>query len=744
MTMKQTAIGIEQLMASLPKYYTDEDRETVKRAYELAVEAHAPQTRASGEPYINHCVAVAAILADLHMSADAISAGLLHDVVEDTDVTLQEIREQFGMSTAALVDGVTKLKALPRVSRSEHHDQDDDDESVLTAEQLSKRKKLLAQETLRKTMLAMNKDVRVIVIKLADRLHNMRTLSYTRPEKQRRIARETLEIYAPIANRIGIGEMKWELEDLSLYYLEPEKYKEIAAGLNERRTTRNQQVEKIKKRMEQIMTEAGIKAEVSGRPKHIYSIYKKMVNKERIFDQIMDVRGVRLLVEDKAACYAALGIIHSFWRPIPGEFDDYIAAPKENMYQSLHTAVMYEDKKPLEVQIRTHDMHQHAERGIAAHWRYKDPGKEVNEQYKNFLAALRNQLDIKSEDMNADEFVETMKNDVFDEHVYVFTPKGDIIDLPKGSTPIDFAYHVHTDVGHRCRGAKINGKLEPLNYILKTGDRVEVLTTKHGGPSRDWLNPSIGLVKTQRARAKIRVWMKKQARDQNLAQGRQILEREFRRLGLEEINLENLARQLEYRQPDDMFVALGCGDLPLNRIVTLISDQKPPEDIIETSAPKSETISSDAVAVRGLRGLLTQMAKCCNPAPGDPIVGYITRGRGATIHREDCPNILRSSANEKERLVRVNWGDTAKTYPVPIRITAFDRQGLMNDISNLLNMEGVNITDVSVNVEHDSLRADIASIRLVVEVRDLMQLSRVLNRIENLSNVLEAQRVRGG
>jgi GTP diphosphokinase / guanosine-3',5'-bis(diphosphate) 3'-diphosphatase len=431
MTMKQTAIGIEQLMASLPKYYTDEDRETVKRAYELAVEAHAPQTRASGEPYINHCVAVAAILADLHMSADAISAGLLHDVVEDTDVTLQEIREQFGMSTAALVDGVTKLKALPRVSRSEHHDQDDDDESVLTAEQLSKRKKLLAQETLRKTMLAMNKDVRVIVIKLADRLHNMRTLSYTRPEKQRRIARETLEIYAPIANRIGIGEMKWELEDLSLYYLEPEKYKEIAAGLNERRTTRNQQVEKIKKRMEQIMTEAGIKAEVSGRPKHIYSIYKKMVNKERIFDQIMDVRGVRLLVEDKAACYAALGIIHSFWRPIPGEFDDYIAAPKENMYQSLHTAVMYEDKKPLEVQIRTHDMHQHAERGIAAHWRYKDPGKEVNEQYKNFLAALRNQLDIKSEDMNADEFVETMKNDVFDEHVYVFTPKATSSTCPK-------------------------------------------------------------------------------------------------------------------------------------------------------------------------------------------------------------------------------------------------------------------------------------------------------------------------
>ncbi len=742
--MKQEAIGIEQLLASLPKYYTDEDRETVRRAYELASKAHATQKRASGEPYINHCVAVAGILSDLYMSADAIAAGLLHDVVEDTEVTLQEIREKFGPSTAGLVDGVTKLQALPRVSRNDQSDLQEEDEVELTAEQLSRRKKLLGQETLRKTMLAMNKDVRVIVIKLADRLHNMRTLSYTRPDKQRRIARETLEIYAPIANRIGIGEMKWELEDLSLYYLEQEKYKEIAAGLNERRTVRTQQMEKIKKRLQQILSDAGIAADVSGRPKHIYSIYKKMQNKERTFDQIMDVRGVRLLVDDKAACYATLGIIHSHWRPIPGEFDDYIAAPKENMYQSLHTAVMYEDNKPLEVQIRTHEMHQHAERGIAAHWRYKEGSKQRDEQYESFLSALRSQLDIKNEDMNADEFVETMKNDVFDEHVYVFTPKGDIIDLPKGSTPIDFAYHVHTDVGHRCRGAKINGKLEPLNYVLKTGDRVVILTTKQGGPSRDWLNPSIGLVKTQRARAKIRVWLKKQAREHNLAQGRQILEREFHRLGLEDINLESLARQLEYRNPDDMFVALGCGDLSLNRVVTLISDQKTPEDIIETSAPKSETSSSDAVAVRGLRGLLTQMARCCNPTPGDPIVGYITRGRGATIHREDCPNILRSSTSEKERLVRVAWGDASKTYPVPIRITAFDRQGLMNDISNLLNNEGVNITDVNVRVNHDSLKADIASIRLIVEVRDLAQLSRVLNRMENLSNVLEAQRSKAG
>jgi GTP pyrophosphokinase len=740
--MKTEAIGIEQLLASLPKYYTDDDREIVKRAYEAAAQAHANQKRASGEPYINHCVAVAGILSDLYLASDAVAAGLLHDVVEDTNITLQELREKFGPSTASLVDGVTKLKALPRVSRTEH--EDDEDETSLTIEQISKRKQLLAQETLRKTMLAMNKDVRVIIIKLADRLHNMRTLSYTKPEKQRRIAQETLDIYAPIANRIGIGEMKWELEDLALYYIEPTKYKEIAVGLNERRAVRTDQMEKIKKDMQSILSQAGIKVEISGRPKHIYSIYKKMRNKDKPFDEIMDVRGVRLLVDDIPTCYATLGIIHNQWRPIPGQFDDYIAAPKENMYQSLHTAVMYSDNKPLEVQIRTHEMHQHAEHGIAAHWRYKEGTRQRDQRYEEFLSALRNQLDMKNDDLDASEFVETMKNDVFDEHVYVFTPKGDIIDLPKGSTPIDFAYHVHTDVGHRCRGAKINGKLEPLNYILKTGDRVVILTTKQGGPSRDWLNPSIGLVKTQRSRAKIRAWFKKQQSEQNLSQGRQLLEREFHRLGLDDINLENLARQLEYRNTDDMFVALGCGDLSLNRVVNIISEQETPEDIIETSPPKSEISSSDAVAVRGLRGLLTQMAKCCNPTPGDPIVGYITRGRGATIHREDCPNILRSMNQEKERLVRVSWGDAEKTYPVPIRITAFDRQGLMGDISNLLNNESVNITDVNVSINHDSLKADIANIRLIVEVRDISQLSRVLNRIENLSNVLEAQRSKAG
>jgi GTP pyrophosphokinase len=743
------AIGIEQLLESLPDYYDTEDRDLVIRAYELAAQAHAQQKRASGEPYVNHCVAVSGILSDMRMPADVVAAGLLHDIVEDTEIPLQQLRESFGPSVANLVNGVTKLKSLPRVSHSEQmldrgNEGEEEEEEELTAEQISKHKRILANETLRKTMLAMNDDVRVVIIKLADRLHNIRTLSFTKPDKQRRIARETLDIYAPLANRLGIWEIKWELEDLSFHFVNPEKYKEIAELLSERRSVRTEQVEQIKKNLETVLETAGIRADISGRPKHIYSIYKKMLDKGKSFDQVRDVRGVRLLVEDIPACYATLGLIHTNWRPIPGEFDDYIAAPKNNLYQSLHTAVIYDDGKPLEVQIRTHEMHQNAEYGIAAHWRYKEKTKQRDQRYEEYLTSLRSMMEWKQDVKDALEFVESMKTEVFDQHVYVFTPKGDIIDLPGGSTPIDFAYHVHTDIGHRCRGAKVNGKLVPLNYVLQTGERITILTTKQGGPSRDWLNPSIGLVKTQRARGKIRVWFKKQDREQNLSQGRQMLEREFHRIGLESINLESLSRQLEYRNTEEMFVALGCGDLAVNKVIGLISEQKTPADIIETYAPKSETTSSDAVSVRGLRGLLTQMAKCCNPTPGDPIIGYITRGRGATIHREDCPNILRASTNEKERLVRVSWGDAEKTYPVPIRITAFDRQGLMGDISNLLNNEGVNITDVNVRINHDTLKADMANIHLIVEVRDISQLSRVLNRIENLSNVLEAQRTRAG
>ncbi len=739
--MKATqAIAIDQLMGNLPDYYTPLDRDIVQRAYETAAQAHSEQKRLSGEPYINHCVAVASILSDLRMPAEVITAGLLHDTVEDTSIQLTDLRNQFGDVVTNLVDGVTTLDSLPRVSRSDHGEENG--KEILSAEQISRRKKQLAIEAMRKTFLAMNDDVRVVLIKLADRLHNMRTLGFTRPEKQRRIAQETLDIYAPLANRLGIWQIKWELEDLSFRYVNPEKYKEIAEQLSDRRSIREEQVAQIVEIIQQTLQKAHIKAEVNGRPKHIYSIYRKMMEKGKNFEQVRDVRGVRLLVQDLPSCYAALGIIHSHWPPIPGEFDDYIAAPKNNNYQSLHTAVIYDDGKPLEVQIRTQEMHQHAELGIAAHWRYKE-GARRDQKYEQQILRLRTMMDWGKDVEDAQEFIDSMKSDVLkEERVYVFTPKGDIIDLPSGSTPIDFAYHVHTDIGHRCRGAKVDGKLVPLDYNLKAGQRVEILISKQGGPSRDWLNSSLNMIKTQRAASKIRVWFKKQDREQNLTQGRQMLEREFHRLGLGEINLENLARQLDLKNPDEMFVALGCGDLGVNRVIDLIAKDEVVEEELVASAPKSDRIATDAVSVLGQRGLLTAMAKCCNPMPGDPIIGYITRGRGATIHRQDCPNILRTS--ERERLVRAAWGEQARTYPVPIRISAFDRQGLMGDISNLLNNEGVNIVDVNVRVEHDNLRADLADIRLIVEVKDLVQLSRLLTRMENLANVLDAQRIRAG
>ena len=735
------AIAIDQLLENLPEYYSRFDRDEVQRAYNVAAEAHTEQKRQSGEPYINHCVAVASILSEMKMPAEVICAGLLHDTVEDTHLTLEELQEQFGKVIANLVNGVTKLDSLPRVSRSDHFGEDVETIPP-TADQVSKRKKQLATEAMRKTFLAMNDDVRVVLIKLADRLHNMRTLGFIRPEKQRRIAHETLDIYAPLANRLGIWQIKWELEDLSLRYVDPEKYKEIAELIADRRSVREDQISEIKEQLLRVLAQAGIKVEITGRPKHIYSIYKKMMKKGKTFEMVRDIRGVRLLVADVPSCYATLGIIHNHWRPLPGEFDDYIAAPKDNFYQSLHTAVIYDDGKPLEVQIRTAEMHQNAEFGIAAHWRYKEGGKKRDSKYEQHILWLRSMMEWRQDVNDAQEFVDSMKSDVFEDRVYVFTPKGDIIDLPAGSTPIDFAYHVHTDIGHRCRGAKIDGKLVPLDHIFKTGEQVEILTTRQGGHSRDWLNPALGLVKTQRARSKIKAWFKKEDREQNLSQGRTMLERELRRLGLGDINQETLARQMDYKNPDEMFVDLGCGDLPMSRIINLLSEQELPlEEELVPSAPKSSS-TTDAVAVVGLRGLLTVTAKCCNPMPGDPIVGYITRGRGATIHRMDCPNILRST--ERERLVKVSWGSKISTYPVPIRVTAFDRQGLMGDISNLLTTEGVNIIDVNVRVDHDNVKADIADIRLIVEVRDIAQLSRVLTRIENLDNVLDAQRVRGG
>lgn len=728
-------------MEILPQNFSVVDRELVMRAYNFADEMHAGQKRVSGEPYVTHCIAVAGILAEMQVTPTIIIAALLHDTVEDTKATPADISKGFGEEVAKLVEGVTKLTNLPRVSRGDQHIDKLADTADLPEELPPMAAKLkrrdLANETLRKVFLAMGDDIRVVLIKLADRLHNMRTLGYMPEAKRKRIAQETMDIFAPLANRLGIWQIKWELEDLAFRYIDPDKYREIAENLAERRQDREKMIKRIIDHLQSVLAHDGISAEISGRPKHIFSIYKKMSEKGKPFEMVRDLRAVRCIVQDIKECYAALGVIHTTWRPIPQEFDDYVAVPKDNFYQSLHTAVIYDDGKPLEVQIRTIEMHQNAEFGIAAHWRYKERGHK-DDMYEERINWFRRIMEWRQEIEDATEFVDSMKSDVFQDRVYVFTPRGDIIDMPAGSTPIDFAYHVHTEIGNRCRGAKVNGKLVTLDYDLKTGDQVEILAAKQGGPSRDWLNPSLGLVKTQRARSKIRAWFKKQDREQNLIQGKVVLEKELRRLGMSDFSVETLAKIFDFRAVDDFYVAVGCGDIGLGRIVNRLSEASAPKDPqLFPLAPREAKKTSNGVSVLGLKGLLTNMARCCNPAPGDEIVGYITRGRGATIHRQDCPNMLR--IKDRERMIKVSWGEPNQVYPVSVSVKAYDRQGLMNDISQIITNENVNLVDIDIKVTHN-----LASIIMVLEVSDISQLSRVLSRIENLPNVMEAHRQHPG
>lgn len=731
----------EKFLEKLPDNYSVLDLELIKKAYQLAEEAHDGQTLPSGLPYISHCVAVAAILAELTVPPELIIAGLLHDVIEDTPVTIKDIEKLFNSEVAGLVDGVTKLTHLPNLLRA--------DQQIVpspTAKGVGSHRKIREEEiaeALRKTFLAMSDDIRVVLVKLADRLHNMRTLSYFNEEMQKRIAQETLDIFAPLANRLGIWQIKWELEDLAFRYVAPEDYKEVAEKLANRRADREEQIDAIINRLRKELANEGVRAKISGRPKHIYSIYKKMTRKEMPFEMLMDLRAVRLIVDDVATCYKALGVVHMKWRPIPGEFDDYIAARKDNNYQSLHTAVIFDDGKPLEVQIRTQEMHESAEYGIAAHWRYKEDLTNIKESYQQKISWLRSLFQWHQEDEDAEELVDGWKSDVFKDRVYILTPQGDIIDLPAGSTPIDFAYYVHTEIGNRCRGAKVNGKLVSLDYVLETGNQVEILTAKRGGPSRDWLNPNLGLVKTSRARSKIKQWFKRQDRESNLTQGKVILEKEFKRLGIKEIIFDDLLPELGIKSVDDLYVAIGCGDIGVGRVVNKIAEMEEEEldsdldlelDLVEEP---TTIMPSDAVRVMGLKGIATTIGKCCNPMPGDDIIGYITRGRGATIHREDCPNILR--VNEKERLVRVSWGQPGKTFTVPIQIKAYDRQGLMSDISNIITDESVSLIDMNMKMNQH-----LAVIKLVIGVRGISQLSRILTKLESLPNVFEAKRRRPG
>jgi GTP pyrophosphokinase len=690
------------------------DIATIERAIAFAIEAHGDQKRASGEPYVTHPIAAAQILADIDVDPIAIQAAVLHDVPEDTEYDLSDIEERFGSEVAQLVDGVTKLSKFSTLSHEQQQ-----------------------AENIRKMFLAMADDIRVVLIKLADRLHNMRTLAALPPEKQLRIARQTLEIYAPLAERLGIWQVKWELEDLSFKVLEPVRFRELAKLLDTRRKGRESYIERAIDELRPRLDAAGITADLQGRPKHIYSIWKKMQRKGAEFGEIYDVYAIRVLVDEVRDCYAALGIVHALWRPIPGQFDDYIAVPKNNLYQSLHTAVIALDGKPLEIQIRTHSMHQVSEVGIAAHWRYKE-GSKAERDYDAKLAWLRQLMDWQRDISDATEFVEGIKLDIFQDQVFVFTPKGEIKDLPAGATPLDFAYRIHTDVGHRTIGAKVNNRLVPLDYRLKNGDIVEIVTTKIGhGPSRDWLN----LVRTSHAREKIRQWFKRQERDENIVHGRESLDRELRRLArtstaaIGQEKLMEVARQLNHDSIDDFLAAIGYGAISPQSVVMRLGVVDDTQLTLPTVAPPPQPARAGGVRVKGVGDLLVRFARCCHPIPGDPIQGYITRGKGVTVHLRSCPTVL----NEREvgRLIEVEWDAApAATYPIAIRVEAYDRTGLLSDITQVVAEAKVNIlaADVSVGPDHTAL------VRATLQVASVSQLARVLGRIEQLKDVVQVTR----
>jgi len=709
------------------------EQDLIERAYNRAEKAHEGQKRKSGEPYFTHCVAVASILAEMNMDPETIAAGLLHDIVEDTDVTIDILRAEFGTAIALLVDGVTKLKNLPIKNVSSVGD--NRRTSTVNRE----------MEYIRKMLMTMGDDVRVVLVKLADRLHNMRTLGYMPQHKQQAVAQETKDIFAPLANRLGIWQIKWELEDLSFRYLNPEAYRSIATSLDERRVNREEYVRKIKTQLESKLVSHGLsKVTITARPKHIYSIYTKMQRKDLPLEQIYDIRAVRVMVENLTDCYLVLGIVHNLWRPIPGEFDDYIANPKDNFYRSLHTAVYDDEGKTVEIQIRTWEMHEAAEYGIAAHWRYKEGNRQHDKAFEQRVSYLRRLMEFGPDVYDATQFVDTVKAEVFQDRVYTVTPNGDIIDLPVGATPIDFAYHIHTDVGDRCRGAKINGRLVPLNYKLKMSDQVEILTAKRGGPSMDWLNPDLDYAVTTRARNKIRHWLRKQNRDKHISMGRDALERELKRLGvLDRVTFESVGKLLGYEKLDDFLATIGAGDVNGSQITNRVleDERRKKEQMIseeELLKPRSKSTASNTttgVSIMGAGGLLVNLARCCSPMPGDEIIGYITRGRGITVHRSDCPNM--QSLRDSERHIDVSWGtaDEKQRYIVPVEVVAYDREGLLREISTIIADQKVNIASIEV-----STRQHIATLYLQLEIASNQQLTRILSKIDCIPSVVEARR----
>jgi len=707
---------VDELIKQASAYLPDDKVALVKAAYEFAARAHQGQVRKTGEPYLEHPLSTAMILAEFHLDAETLAAALLHDVPEDCGVSLDEVEAEFGPQVVKLVDGVTKLDKL--TSRA----------------QTRETKSNVQAENLRKMLLATAEDLRVVLIKLADRLHNMRTLGALPAEKRRAIAQETLEIYAPLAHRLGVREAKWQLEDLAFRYLKPRMYHRIARLVAGKRAEREGFITDISQILCQELDKVDIKAKVYGRPKHIYSIYQKMSKYDaqgKHFGDIHDLFALRVLVDSVSDCYKALGVLHNLWRPIPEEFDDFIANPKDNGYQALHTTVMCQGTKPLEIQIRTHDMHRVNEYGVAAHWLYKE-GK-VGERFNDEIAWLQ-QIGDWREELDSEEFLESIKTDVLVDRVFVYTPKGEIKELPRGATPLDFAFRIHTDLGYRCIGAKVNGRLEPFNYTLKNGDVVEIMASKgNKGPSLDWLNPELGYLKTSHARSKVRQWFNKQERDQSIETGRQIWDKELKRLGIGLPSVDEVARLLGYDGADDLFAALGSGSINSSQIMLKLSgDLEPTGEGVEVLPPRK--VSPVSINVLGVGDLLTRLANCCHPLPGDKIIGYITQGRGITVHRRDCPNIIHEE--EKERLVKVEWGDVAQVYPVMIQVDAWDRVGLVRDISAVIAEEGVNLSEVNMSNHRD----DSVTMYLTLEVKSATQLSKIMSRIYSVWNVVSVTR----
>ena len=733
---QKTDYTSQEVIALCLSYMSSEHVAFVKKAYDFANDAHKSQMRKSGEPYIMHPIQVAGILAELKMDPVTVATGFLHDVVEDTDYTYADLAEIFTPEVADLVDGVTKLGKIKFKSKQEHQ-----------------------AENHRKMLLAMAQDVRVILVKLADRLHNMRTLKHHKPEKQRSIAKETLDIYAPLADRLGINKMKWELEDTSLRYLNPQQYYRIVHLMNSRREDRERYIEDAKKAIDESVKELGVEAQITGRPKHIYSIYKKMKSQKKQFNEIYDLLAIRIIVESIKDCYAVLGAIHTRWKPMPGRFKDYIAMPKSNMYQSLHTTVLGPNATPLEVQIRTVQMHEVAEYGVAAHWAYKEgiTQRVDNDQLSEHISWFRDILELQSESRNASDFMDSIKEDIFKDKVYVFSPKGDVMELPSGSSTLDFAFHVHTEVGSKSMGAKVNGKIVPLNYKLKTGDIVEMLTSPNSyGPSRDWLN----YVSTSKARNKIKRFFKTQEREKNIERGKDILEKSLLEMEfnpkdfIKKEKILKVAERFNFNTEDDLFASIGYGEVKSTTVANRLTEKERRErekeqivldessntiELKNKKEPEKMKIRHEGgVVIQGADNLLIRLSKCCNPVPGDEIMGYITRGRGVSIHRVDCPNIQQTD-EEANRLIEVEWEstDSDKEYNAELQVEGYDRSGFLNEILQVINSQTNKLSNVNGRVDKTGL----AVIRVTISISNLKELEQIVDKVKTIPDVYSVKRI---